>query len=87
MSNIKCANKVIIDFDDDTRFLLMRVINRAVTASIMSGLPVDPKCYKSIEKLKTISELSGVMTIELPNITQFDMDCLEYKGIKGVEKT
>lgn len=86
MSNIKCANKVIIDFDADTRYLLGRVMHSAVTASMMSGLPVDPKCYKSIEKLKTISELGGVMTIELPNITQFDMDCLEFKGIKGVEE-
>ena len=71
----------------DTAILLRQILNSAIEASIMSGLPINPKCYPSVEKLKTISELSGTMTIELPNITQFDMDCLEYKGIKGVEET
>ena len=86
MSNIKCANRIIIDFDKDTAFLLRQIISNAITASVRSGLPIDPKCYPSIEKLKTLSDLNGLMTIELPNITQVDMDCLEYKGIKGVEE-
>lgn len=86
MSNIKCANKITIDFDIDTAFLLKQAINSAIMASVRSGLPIDPKCYPSIEKLKTLSDLNGLMTIELPNIIQVDMDCLEYKGIKGVEE-
>ena len=86
MSNIKCTKKIIIDFDKDTAFLLRQIINNAITSSIRSGLPIDPKCYPSIEKLKTLSDLNGFMTIELPNIIQVDMDCLEYKGIKGVEE-
>lgn len=86
MNNIKCANKITIDFDRDTAFLLRQIMDSAITASIMSGLPVDPKCYPLIEKLKTLSELSGVMTIELPNTIQVDIDCLEYKGIKGIEE-
>lgn len=86
MSNIKCTKKIIIDFDKDTAFLLRQIINNAITSSIRSGLPIDPKCYPSIEKLKTLSDLNGLMTIELPNIIQIDMDCLEYKGIKGVEE-
>ena len=86
MSNIKCTKKIIIDFDKDTAFLLRQIINNAITSSIRSGLPIDPKCYQLIEKIKTLSEFNGLMTIELPNIIQVDMDCLEYKGIKGVEE-
>lgn len=86
MKNIKHANKIIIDFDIDTAILLRQILNSAVEASIMSGLPIDPKCYPSVEKLKTISELSGTMTIELQNVIQVDVDCMKYKGIKEVEE-
>lgn len=86
MSDIKHANKIIIDFDTDTAFLLRQILNSAITRSIMSGIPIDPKCYPSVEKLKTISELSGTMTIELQNVIQVDVDCMKYKGIKGVKE-
>ena len=86
MENIKCANKITIDFDIDTAILLRQILSSAIEASIISGLPVDPKCYPSVEKLKTISELSGIMTIELPNVIQVDADCMKYKGIKGVKE-
>ena len=86
MGNIKCANRIIIDFDKDTAFLLWQIISSAITASIKSGLPIDPKCYPSIEKLKTLSELNGLMTIELSNVIQVDADCMKYKGIKGIEE-
>ena len=86
MGDMKCVNEITIDFDMDTAFLLRQILNSAIEASIMSGLPVDPKCYPSVEKLKTISELSGIMTIELPNVIQVDADCMKYKGIKGVKE-
>jgi len=86
VSDIKHANKIIIDFNMDTATLLGQILNSAITRSIMSGLPIDPKCYPSIEKLKTISEFSGTMTIELPNVIQVDADCMKYKGIKEVEE-
>ena len=76
MSRIEYVNEITIDFDLDTAITLEQIINGAITTSC---LPIDPKCYPSIEKLKTLSQLSGTMTIELPNIAQFDMDCLEYK--------
>lgn len=86
MSNIKCANKIIIDFNMDTAILLREILNGAITRSVESGIPIDPKCYPSIEKLKTISELSGTMTIKLSNSIQVDEDCMKYKGIKEVEE-
>lgn len=86
MSDMKCVNEITIDFDIDTAILLRQILNSAIEASIMSGLPVDPKCYPSVEKLKTISELSGTMTIELQNVIQVDVDRMKYKGIKEVEE-
>lgn len=86
MENIKCANKITIDFDIDTAILLRWILNGAITRSVESGIPIDPKYYPSIDKLKTISELSGTMTIELPNSIQVDVDCMKYKGIKEVEE-
>lgn len=86
MSDIKHANKIIIDFDTDTAFLLRQILNSAITRSIESGIPIDPKYYPSIEKLKTISELSGTMTIELSNSIQVDVDRMKHKGIKEVEE-
>lgn len=86
MSDIKHANKITIDFDTDTAILLGQILNNAITRSIMSGLPIDPKCYLSIEKLKTISELNGTMIIELPNVIQVDVARMKYKGIKEVEE-
>ena len=86
MSNIKCANKIIIDFNMDTAILLRGILNGAITRNVESGIPIDPKYYPSIEKLKTISELSGTMTIELSNSIQVDEDCMKYKGIKEVEE-
>ena len=83
MSNIEYVNEITIDFDLDTAIMLSRIINSAIT---ISCLPIDPKYYPSIEKLKTISELSGTMTIELPNVIQVDVDCMKYKGIKEVEE-
>lgn len=86
MSNIKCANKIIIDFNMDAAILLRGILNGAITRSVESGILIDPKYYPSIEKLKTISEFSGTMTIELPNVIQVDVDCMKYKGIKEVEE-
>lgn len=86
MENIKCANKITIDFDTDTVILLRGILNGAITRSVESGIPIDPKYYSSIEKLKTISELSGTMTIKLPNSIQLDADRMKYKGIKEVEE-
>ena len=86
MSDIKCANKIIIDFNMDTTILLRGILNGAITRSVESGIPIDPKYYSSIEKLKTISELSGIMTIELSNSIQADVDRMKYKGIKEVEE-
>lgn len=86
MSDIKHANEIIIDFDIDTAILLRGILNGAITRSVESGIPIDPKYYPSIEKLKKISELSGIMTIELPNVIQVDVDRMEYKGIKEVEE-
>lgn len=83
---MKCVNEITIDFDIDTAILLRQILNSAIEASIMSGLPVDPKCYPLVEKLKTISELSGLITIKLPNVVLFDTDCLEYKGIKEAKE-
>lgn len=86
MSNIKHANKIIIDFNMDAAILLRGILNGAITRSVESGIPIDPKYYPSIEKLKTISELSGTMTIELSNSIQVDVDHMKYKGIKEVEE-
>lgn len=86
MSDIKCANKIIIDFNIDTAILLRGILNGAITRSVESGIPIDPKHYPSIEKLKTISELSGTMTIELSNSIKVDVDRMKYKGIKEVEE-
>lgn len=86
MGNIKCANKIIIDFNMDTAILLRGILNGAITRSVESGIPIDPKYYPSIEKLKTISELGGTMTIELSNPIQVDVDRMKYKGIKEVEE-
>lgn len=83
---MKCANKIIIDFNIDTAILLRGILNGAITRSVESGIPIDPKYYPSIEKLKTISELSGTMTIEMPNVIQVDADRMKYKGIKEVEE-
>lgn len=83
MSDIKYVNEITIDFDLDTAIILEQIINSAI---ITSCLPIDPKYYPSIEKLKTLSQLSGLMTIKLPNVVLLDMDCLEYKGIKEVKK-
>ena len=86
MSDIKHANKIIIDFNIDTAILLKRILNGAITRSVESGIPIDPKYYPSIEKLKTISELSGTMTIELSDVIQVDVNHMKYKGIKGVKE-
>lgn len=86
MGDMKCVNEITIDFDMETAVLLGRILNNAITRSVESGIPIDLKCYPSIEKLKTISELSGIMTIELPNMIQVDVDCMKYKGIKGVKE-
>lgn len=86
MGNMKCVNKIIIDFNMDAAILLRGILNGAITRSVESGIPIDPKYYPSIEKLKTISELSGTMTIELSNSIQVDVDCMKYKGIKEVEE-
>ena len=83
MSRIEYVNEITIDFDLDTAIMLDRIINSAIT---ISCLPIDPKCYPSIEKLRTLSQLSGLITIKLPNVVSLDTDCLEYKGIKGVKK-
>lgn len=83
MSNIEYVNEITIDFDLDTAIMLNQIINSAIT---ISCLPIDPKCYPSIEKLKTLSQFSGLITIKLPNVVLLDTDCLEYKGIKGVKK-
>lgn len=86
MSRIEYVNEITIDFDMDTAILLRQILNSAIEASVMSGLLVDPKCYQSIEKLKTLSELSGTMTIELSSMIQVDVDCMRYKGIKGIKE-
>ena len=83
MSNIEYVNEITIDFDLDTAITLERIINSAIT---ISCLPIDPKCYPSIEKLKTLSQLSGLITIKLPNVVLLDTDCLEYKGIKEAKE-
>ncbi len=86
MGDMKCVNEIIIDFDMETAVLLGRILNNAITRSIESGLPVDQKCYPSIEKLKTLSELSGIVTIKLPNTIQIDEDYMAYKGIKEAKE-
>lgn len=83
MSNIEYVNEITIDFDLDTAIVLEQIINSAI---ISSHLPIDPKYYPSIEKLKTLSQVSGLMTIKLPNVVLLDVDYLEYKGIKEVKK-
>lgn len=83
---MKCVNKIIIDFDIDTAILLRGILNGAITRSVESGIPIDPKYYPSIEKLKTISELSGTMAIELSNSIQVDVNRMKYRGIKEVEE-
>lgn len=86
MGDMKCVNEITIDFDMETAVLLGRILNSAITRSVESGIPIDPKCYLSIEKLKTISELCGIMTIELSNSIQVYVDRMKYKGIKEVEE-
>lgn len=83
MSNIEYVNEISIDFDLDTAIMLSQIINSAIT---ISCLPIDPKCYQSIEKLKTLSQFNGLITIKLPNVVLLDTDCLKYKGIKEVKK-
>lgn len=65
MSNTKHVDKVTINFDKDTCYLLRRIVDGAITMSNTSGIPIDPNYYSSIEKLKLLSEFSGDMTIEL----------------------
>ena len=87
MSRIEYVNEITIDFDLDTAIMLDRIINSAITIScLISCLPIDPECYPSIEKLKTLSQLSGLITIKLPNVVLLDTDCLEYKGIKEAKE-
>ena len=86
MSDMKCVNEITIDFDMETAILLGGILDNAITRSIEGGLPIDPKCYPSVAKLKTISELSGTMTIKLSNSILVDVDRMKYKGIKEVKE-
>ncbi len=74
-------NKVVIDFDSDTSFLLREILSGSLMAMNFSGIPVDPKYYKSIDKLKALSNFSGVMTIELPKGITVGEDYLKSYGI------
>lgn len=77
-------NKVVIDFDSDTSFLLREILSGSLMAMNFSGIPVDPKYYKSIDKLKALSNFSGIMTIELPNKIVVDEDYLKLNGVSEV---
>lgn len=48
-----------IYIDEDTRYLLQRIIIGALTSSEMSGIPIDKKYYNSIEKLKEVASHVG----------------------------
>lgn len=53
-------------------------------SSNCSGIPIDPKYYDAICKLKTLSEFNGVMTIELPSKIVVDVDYLKLNGVSDV---
>ena len=50
-----------IDWDIQTSNLLASILNGALTTSKLSGIPMDPKLYDSIEKIKLLTQCSGMI--------------------------
>jgi len=80
----KLISKVVFDFDVDTCDLLRNIIRGSLMSSNCSGIPIDPKYYKSIDKLKALSNFSGIMTIELPSKIVVDENYLKLNGVSEV---
>lgn len=80
----KLISKVVFDFDVNTRDLLRDIIRGSLMSSNCSGIPIDPKYYDAIRKLKTLSEFNGVMTIELPSKIVVDENYLKLNGVSEV---
>ena len=50
-----------IDWDIHTSNLLASILDGALTTSKLSGIPMDPKLYDSIEKIKLLTQCSGMI--------------------------
>lgn len=85
MGNIRSIRKVMVDFDNNTSRLLWMIVNGSLMASNHSGIPIDPEYYNSIQKLKTLSNFNGAMTIELTDTITADEDYLKSNGVSKVE--
>ena len=53
-----------MDFDINTRNLLYSIVSSSITLAMMSGLVISPSNYDSIEKLKELSNYTGILTIK-----------------------
>ena len=51
-----------IDWDIQTSNLLASILDGALTASKLSGIPIDPKLYNSIEKIKLLTQCVGTIS-------------------------
>ena len=83
---IKVTDTIIIDYDEETMFLLRNIVNRAIENVYNSGIPIDLSANESIKKLKTLGMINGIMTIKFPNIIQYEEDNLKNYGILEVKE-
>lgn len=51
-----------IDWDIQTSNLLASILDGALTMSKFSGIPIDPKLYDSIEKIKLLTQCTGTIS-------------------------
>lgn len=51
-----------IDWDIQTSNLLASILDGALTASKLSGIPIDPKLYDSIDKIKLLTQCTGTIS-------------------------
>lgn len=82
----KATDTIIIDYDEETMFILRDIVNRALENVYNSGIPIDLSHNKSIKKLQTLGMVNGIMTIKLSNIIQYEENILDSYGILGVKE-